>query len=129
MIGLDTNILVRFLVKDDEKQYKKVYELFSHDKVTFMIPYPVLVEMMWVLENSYGYKKEQLSLILEEFNNSKNFFYPNRSIVKKALEDYKNGSADFADCLIGALNKEHNCKTTYTFDKKTSNLPSFTLLS
>lgn len=129
MIGLDTNILVRFLVKDDEEQYQQTYKLFSQSAVTFMISYPVLVEMIWVLETRYGYDKERLVFILQEFNDSKNFYYPDRSIIEKAIADYRKSSADFADCLIGAFNKEHNCKTTYTFDKKASKLPSFTFLS
>lgn len=128
MIGLDTNILVRFLTKDDEKQFQKTYQLLVEGEDSFMISYPTLVELVWVLSTRYKYSKKELIFILQEFKNTKNFYFPDRSIVEKAIADYNKKSADFADCLIGILNKENDCDTTYTFDKQASKLSSFTLL-
>lgn len=129
MRGLDTNVIIRFLTRDDERQYQKSYKLLTQDKVRFLISYPTLVEMIWVLESRYKYAKKKLIFVLEEIKNTKNFYFPDHSIVEKSIKDYKKSTADFADCLIGALNKEHNCDTTYTFDKKAAKLPSFTLLT
>lgn len=128
MRGLDTNVIVRFLTRDDERQYQKSYKLLTQDKVRFLISYPTLVEMIWVLESRYKYAKKKLIFVLEEIKHTKNFYFPDHSIVEKSIKDYKKSTADFADCLIGALNKEHNCDTTNTFDKKAAKLSTFTLL-
>lgn len=129
MIGLDTNILVRFFAKDDQKQFEKVYQLFEQSNTNFLISYPVLVEVIWVLQRSYGFDKEQLVFILEELNVTENFTFPNHVAVSNAIDSYRNSSADFSDCLIGVLNKNNGCNTTYTFDKDASELSSFSLLS
>lgn len=129
MIGVDTNILVRFLTRDDEKQFRKTYQLFVERKDSFMISYPTLVELIWVLSTRYSYSKKELIFILQELKSTKNFYFPDRNTVEKAIASYKKNSADFADCLIGILNSESNCETTYTFDKAASNLTSFTLLN
>ncbi|MDX1637144.1 MAG: type II toxin-antitoxin system VapC family toxin [Balneolaceae bacterium] len=128
MIGLDTNILVRFLTKDDEVQFKAVSELFNSGNSDFLISFPVLVELVWVLEKHYGYSKKTLLFILKELGDTKNIHFPDQNVFVKAIYNFENSSADFSDCLIGVLNKKIAVNTTFTFDKQASKLAQFTLL-
>lgn len=131
MIGIDTNILVRFHIQDNEEQFTKAKELI--DSATNANPVHidnvVLVEWSWVLLRAYKVPKKKVIEEIEIFINAGDVLLEKQEICRKAVKAFKNSSADFTDCLIGALNKEHNCQTTYTFDKKASNLSSFTLLS
>lgn len=128
MIGVDTNILVRFFTKDDPEQFKKTYQLFSQNDANFLISYPTLVELVWVLQRRYGFNKKQLLFLLKELSATKNFRFPDQTVVENAINLYKKSSADFSDCLIGVFNNLYGCQTTYTFDKKASNLTNFTFL-
>lgn len=128
MKGLDTNILVRFFTKDDQEQFEQVFQLFSQQDLTFFISYPVLVELVWVLERGYNFNKQQIIFVLDELLDTKHFHFENANNLKEAITLFKNNSADFSDCLIGVLGTSNKCDSTYTFDKKATQLGSFSLL-
>ncbi|MBD2497859.1 PIN domain-containing protein [Nostoc sp. FACHB-280] len=118
MIGLDTNILVRYLTKDDEQQWQQASSLIQSNQPCF-IANIVLCELFWVLRGSnYGFRKEEIINTLESMLHSPAFEFENRSTIDQALQRYKQGKADFSDYLIGAIAHQLNCTETVNFDGK-----------
>ncbi len=131
MNGLDTNVLVRFLVQDDRHQAKRasayIHRTVAAGKICY-VNQTVLSELVWVLESAYNYSRKEISGVLEKLLLTKQFEIDAKDIVKQAIYDYRNGRGDFADYLIGRINRSRGCDTTATFDTalKTSSL--FTVL-
>jgi len=118
MIGLDTNVLVRYLTRDDEQQWQQADELIQHNQPCF-ITNIVLCELVWVLRGtSYRFRKEDIISVLEAMLHSAAFEFENRSTVDQALQRYKQGKADFSDYLIGATSRQAGCTETTSFDSK-----------
>lgn len=130
-IGLDTNLLVRYITNDDPEQVEKVQKLFDSCPPTamFIVNNVVLAELDWVLTHVYNFSQEEFLLIVDQLFQTSNISFEQPALIKKACSLYANGKADFSDCLIGVLNEENGCKTTYTFDKNASKLSSFSLLT
>jgi len=133
MIGLETNILVRYLAQDDEKQSAIVTKLIEGnlDKSTdksldknndkegyYFINHIVLCELVWVLQCAYKVQKKQIVEIIEQLLQTSQFTCQSPDIIWKALKNYKNGTADFADYMTSAININQGCKYTLSFDKK-----------
>ncbi|MEO1296749.1 MAG: type II toxin-antitoxin system VapC family toxin [Cyanobacteria bacterium J06636_16] len=118
MIGLDTNILVRYLTRDDEQQWRQAADLIQQNQPCF-ITNIVLCEMVWVLRGaSYRFQKKEIASALEAMLHSAAFEFENRSTVDQALHRYKQGKADFSDYLIGATSQQVDCTETASFDGK-----------
>ncbi len=118
MIGLDTNVLVRYLTKDDETQWKQAVETIDNAESCF-ISNIVLCEMVWVLRGKpYKYSQSEILKIIELLLQSSKLEFVNRTVIYQALKLNKLVKADFADYLIGAVNHFHECSTTVTFDRK-----------
>jgi predicted nucleic-acid-binding protein len=131
MIGLDTNVLIRYVMQDDRKQFARAERLVQSArkrKEPLFINLTVLCEVIWVLKFSYELPKEELSRFLGMLLHAELVEIEHREIALNAFHDYQNGQADFADCLIGQANKALGCSATYTFDKKAAKLSSFKLL-
>lgn len=131
MIGLDTNVLVRYLVRDDKRQAEKasVYIREATSKGTdFFISNIVLCELIWVLESSYGFSKNEICDILEKILVTKQFEFEQKDIIRQSLSDYAQGKGDFADYLIGRINLACGCISTVTFDRALKNASTFNLL-
>ena len=126
MIGADTNILARFLVKDIDEQSAKVNDLLDKGE-TIYINSVVLSELTWVLLNVYDYSKIAFIQVLDLLLETEGFYFFDQRIVKESMIDYLNTTADFNDCLITQINKAQNIET-YTFDKKASKLSGMKLL-
>jgi len=131
MKGLDTNVLVRFLVQDDRHQAQKASTYIRRNAAAGKICYinhTVLSELVWVLESAYDYSRREIAEVLEKLLITKQFEIDAKDIIKQAIHDYQNGRGDFADYLIGRINRSKDCDTTTTFDTalKTSSL--FTVL-
>ena len=121
MIGLDTNILVRYLAQDDAKQSAIVTKLIegSLDKEGYyFINHIVLCELVRVLQRAYKVNKKQIVEIIEQLLQTSQFTCQSPDIIWKALKNYKNGTADFADYMTSAININQGCKHTLSFDKK-----------
>jgi predicted nucleic-acid-binding protein len=89
MIGLDTNILVRYLTKDDEQQWQQAVTVIQQSQPCF-ITNIVLCEMVWVLRGAnYGFRKDEIINVLEAMLHSTTFEFENRSTVDQALQRYK----------------------------------------
>ena len=131
MIGIDTNILVRYLVQDDPAQAKSATRLIegtcTKDDPGFL-NHLVLCETMWVLEGCYKQPKDILVKTIEQILRVAQLRVDEPQVVWQALEDYRNDQADFADYLLSRINHSKNCRTTMTFDRQASKSSSFTLL-
>ena len=121
MIGLDTNILVRYLAQDDEKQSTLVTNIIEKtydEEGFFFLNHVVICELVWVLQCTYKVSKEQTIEIIEQLLHTTQFTCQSPNIVWKALKNYRNGSADFADYMTSVINKNYGCQHTLSFDKK-----------
>lgn len=120
MIGLDTNVLVRFLTRDDENQFKKartLLEELAERGETAYIGIVVLAELSWVLSVSYGLDRAALATAVESLLQTAEFTVEDRELVSVALGEFKKGRAQLADALIGVRNRSAGCSVTATFDR------------
>jgi predicted nucleic-acid-binding protein len=119
MTGLDTNIVVRYLTHDDAAQTTaavKVIDSLSPDSPGFL-SLIVVVELVWVLEVSYRFKKNEIEQVLETLLRSKELVIERAEIVSQALRKFSTSRADFADCLIERCGHAAECQYTVTFDQ------------
>lgn len=118
MIGLDTNIVVRYLTHDDPQQTaaaKRVINSLSADSPGF-ITLVVLAELIWVLKISYSFSKKEIEQVLDSLLRSEELLIERAEIVLQALRTFRAGNAEFTDCLIERCGHAAQCKHTLTFD-------------
>jgi predicted nucleic-acid-binding protein len=119
MIGLDTNIVVRYLTHDDPAQTAaavRVMDSLSPESPGFL-SLIVTVELVWVLEVAYRFKKIEIEQVLETLLRSKELVIERAEIVSQALRKFSGSRADFADCLIERSGHAAECEHTFTFDR------------
>jgi predicted nucleic-acid-binding protein len=132
MKALDTNILVRFLVRDDENQAETVYRLFKKaelERTVFFVPILVVLETIWVLEAVYQISRLD---ILDAINDI--LYLPilkceAQPSLKRFLIDSYAKRADLSDILIACSARFGGCETVLSFDKKAAKAGVFELLS
>lgn len=127
MKGADTNLIVRFLVKDEEDQAQKVKHLLDEGEVLF-INNVVLSELYWVLIHVYEYSKNDFVIALDALLEMRNIRFFDHGIVSAALADYIHSGIGFVDCLIHQVNKYRGLDTL-TFDQQASRLEKMQLLT
>ena len=119
MIGLDTNVLVRYAAQDDPKQSAKATRLI--ESLTADAPGYVsivsVVELVWVLAGCYALTKDEICEVLATLLRTKEILVAHADTVWKALRLFKESNADFADCLIERFGDEAGCGYTTTFDR------------
>lgn len=127
MIGLDTNVLVRFLVQDDQAQFERARRLIKRESSgeAVLISLLVLLETEWVLRSRYGLTKGEIVATLSGLLDSVELRFEDESSVEQALFVWKDSAAEFADCLIGARHRALGCRATASFDARASKLPGF----
>lgn len=131
MIGLDTNILVRYLTQDDPIQSAKASDIFERrltPKNKGFISVVVIVETVWVLDRAYGLTAQELSATLERLLQVEVLMLEHEQEVFTAMVALKQGLASFADALIAELGTSAGCTRTLTFDQKAARLPAFELV-
>ena len=118
MIGLDTNVLVRYLMQDDAKQAAKATRLMESltVEVPGFVPIVSVVELGWVLTSAYGLTRSQLQQALEALLRTKELVVDRADQVLQALRIFKATKADLADCLIERSAAGAGCEQTMTFD-------------
>lgn len=130
MIGLDTNVLVRYFTQDDVRQSKAANQLIA--RLTKQSPGFValitLCELVWVLEISYSTPRLNVLEIIEQILQSDELKIENKPIAWKALASCRESAADFSDVVILKLCEHAGCEQSFTFDKAAAKLPGFTLL-
>ena len=131
MIGLDTNVLVRYLAQDDPAQSPKATELIerqlTEDEPGF-ISVVTMAETAWVLERAYGLADQEIAAAIEGVLQAEVLVVENEQEVFTAMIALKAGRGSFADALIGALNAKAGCSRTLTFDRRAQRLSGFELL-
>ena len=119
MIGLDTNVLVRYIMQDDAKQSalaNKLIEGLTEDSPGYL-SLVAIVEMVWVLESAYDLTRQQVTAALRNLLSVNVFKVERVAVVASALRTYAEGTADVADCLIERSSALAGCRCTMTFDR------------
>jgi predicted nucleic-acid-binding protein len=128
MIGLDTNILVRYLVQDDPVQSPKATELLEYrltaDNPGF-VSIVAMVETAWVLDRSYGFGPQDVAAAVERMLQAETLVVENEQEVFSAVMALKEGWGEFADAVIAVLGTKAGCSCTFTFDRKALRLAEF----
>jgi predicted nucleic-acid-binding protein len=130
MIGLDTNVLVRYIMQDDAKQAAKATKLIeslSPEDPGFVTLVSV-IELVWVLSSCFDLTREQISQALDALLRAKQLVVDQADQVVRALRTYSSSSADFADCLIERTASNAGCAKTMTFDVAASKQAGMTLI-
>jgi predicted nucleic-acid-binding protein len=119
MIGLDTNVLVRYIMQDDTRQAASATRLIESLSVESpgFVPLVSVVELGWVLTSAYELDRGQLVQAFESLLRSKEIAVERAEIVWKALRVFQGANADFADCLIERSAAAAGCDRTMTFDR------------
>ncbi len=130
MIGLDTNVVVRYLTHDDPGQTAAAINLVG--SLTSESPgylcLIVVAELVWVLETSYGFKKREIQQVVETLLHSRELVIEHAEIVSQALRTDRTGRADFVDCLIEHRGAAAGCQYTVTFDRAAAEAVGMRLL-
>jgi len=120
MIGLDTNILVRYLVKDDPEQTRLavnlIYSLTPAEPG--WVAQATMLELVWALTRIYRVKRNQAVAILDTLLASRYIVIEQDEIARASVRLYRAHNIDFADCLISCGGKAAGCSKIMTFDRK-----------
>ena len=130
MIGLDTNVIVRYIMQDDVKQSPMATRLIEARSAASpgFVPMVAVVELVWVMSSAYELDKRQLIAALEGLLRTKELVVEGGETVWKALRLYQSANADFADCLIERSASANGCEKTMTFDRDAAKGAAMTLV-
>ena len=120
MIGIDTNVLVRYIAQDDPTQSKRASRLIEHECSAAspgFISLIVLVELVWVSESCYDASHDEVTEIVRRILSTRQLVVQNAEIAWKALRLFESGKADFADYLVERIAAAAGCSGVVTFDK------------
>jgi predicted nucleic-acid-binding protein len=121
MIGVDTNVVVRYLVEDDKDQTKRAEALFRRAVAkgeTIFISDVVLCEIVWVLESVYHVQRDEIADLLENLMRAKQVELGDADLAHRALGAYRGGLGDFADYVIRERALAAGCTSLATFEKQ-----------
>lgn len=131
MIGLDTNVLVRYLAQDDPTQSRKVTELFEQ-RLTKQNPgfisIVAMVETIWVLDRAYRLERNEIAAAIERILQIDVLVVENEQQVFTAFVAFREASASFSGAIIAALGENSGCSYTLTFDGKAARKSGFRFL-
>lgn len=131
MIGIDTNVLLRVLVRDHDEQ-ARIAERFIATHCSSEEPghvsRVVIAETAWVLKDVYGYARSQIASAIRCVLDVSELEIESADVVNGAVADFEKSSAGFTDCLLARTNAAAGCEYTVTFDRKAAKLPGFELL-
>jgi len=131
VIGLDTNIIVRYLAQDDPAQTALAVRLMrslSAEEPGF-VSLVVITELIWVLESCYGFSKLELVDVLETLLGAKEVILEQAELVSQAARGFATGKADFADYVVERVGHAAGCGHTFTFDLKAAASTGMKLLT
>jgi predicted nucleic-acid-binding protein len=130
MKGVDTNILIRFLIGDDEQQTKKVYRIFKKiesEKKELFVPLLVILELIWVLESAYEISRDEILDSISDFLLMPILKFEHQSALQQFILSAQGSRYDLSDLLIAHSARINGCETVITFDKKASKFNLFEL--
>jgi predicted nucleic-acid-binding protein len=131
MIGLDTNVLIRYLTYDDPIQSAKAAEVIERRLTPTnpgFVSIVAMVETVWVLDRAYSLTAQEISTAVERLLQVEVLAIENEQQVFTAMVALKQGRGSFSDALIAELSVRAGCARTLTFDRKALRLPGFEIL-
>jgi len=131
MIGLDTNVLVRHIVRDDERQAAaatRLIETHCTPEDPGIVTLVVLCELVWVLDRGYGYERSLVAGVVRKMLSASDLQVERSELAWRALHYYEKGKGDLADYLIGLCGQEMGAEVTFTFDRRTSDCGLFEII-
>jgi len=131
MIGLDTNVVVRYLAQDDPVQSVKATQIFERrltEREPGFISLVTMVETVWVLDTVYRLAAREIAQAVERMLQADTLVVQNEQEVFTAVVALKSGRGSFADALVGALGSWAGCGSTLTFDRKVGRVEGFEVL-
>ena len=131
MIALDTNLLVRYLTRDDADQAALVDDLLARcieDGTPCAVTVVALCELGWVLKRAYAVPRGEIAAALQGLLSEELFQIEGREAVQRALDQFERGKGDFSDYLLGETGRALGAETTFTFDRRLRDSEPFTLL-
>ena len=120
MIGIDTNVLVRYIAQDDATQSARATRLLEEEcspSAPGFIGLVVLLELVWVSETCYGASRAEIAGMLRRILSIRQLVVEEAETAWKALRLFESSKADFADCLIERMAAAKGCTVVMTFDK------------
>ncbi len=132
MIGIDTNVLVRYILQDDPRQATAATEILEKEcsaETPGRVSLVVLAELVWVLTHTYGHDRVTVANVLREVLGTTEFQMENTDVAWRALWDFEKGKGDYADYLTGHTNADVGAVPTVTFDKKAAQSRLFKLVT
>lgn len=120
MIGLDTNVIVRFLVQDDPVQSQQAVALMgalSADHPGYLCR-EVMVELVWVLERAYRLSRAEIAQALDGLLAAQELRIEAEETIGLAVERYRQGGAGFSDQMIALASRQAGCDAIYSFDRQ-----------
>lgn len=120
MIGLDTNVIARFVLQDDPTQspiVNRLFESFSKDEPGFVSLVSV-IELVWVMRSSRRAEPQEILKVLDTLLRIDTLVVEQSALIRQAQRSFANANADFADCVIERLAHAAECEYTVTFDRK-----------
>jgi predicted nucleic-acid-binding protein len=120
MPALDTNILVRYIVRDDSNQLEAAQRLIQRcviEQLTMFVPVTVTLELEWVLRSAFGFTKDETVGALSDLYSAAELSFESERALEVALELYRTNSVDFSDCVHIALAVQAGEQPLWTFDK------------
>lgn len=121
MIGVDTNVLVRYFVNDDRTQARRARRLFEQTAQagdTVFVSVVTLVELVWVVESAYGFSRDEVEDLINDLLDHGLFSVQHREAVVEALGAFTSGAADFSDYLSAVFSAQQAGSELHTFDRK-----------
>lgn len=131
MIALDTNVLVRYLVRDEPRQTRAATRLIESECTAAtpgFVPLVALCELVWVLERGYGYRRAQVVDVVRGLLSADDVAIERSELAWQALNAFEEGKADFADYVLGFCARQAGAETTVTFDRRAGSSSLFRLL-
>jgi predicted nucleic-acid-binding protein len=130
VIGLDTNVLVRYITQDDNKQAALANALIESldDASPGFVSLVTAVELSWVLESAYNFTRQQFAEVMQTLMTVDTIKLDRSAVVASAVRVYTASKADFSDCLIERLSANVGCERTMTFDKAAAKMAGMRLL-
>ncbi len=131
MKALDTNVLVRFLVRDDKRQAETIYRVFKKaesDREVFFVPLLVVLETIWVLESVYKIPRQEILDSVNELILMPILKFETQPAILSFISSARETKMDLSDLLIAHSAKFSGCECVLTFDKRASNFRLFELL-
>lgn len=128
MLGVDTNVLVRYLTRDDQPQYEKARRMIDREVAKgepVLVSLLVLLETEWALRSRYEMAKADIVTAFSALLDTADLTFEDEPSVETAVYSWKDSAAEFADCLIEARNRRLGCRATATFDVRALKLAGF----